>query len=204
MLKKWFVTLEVQNVSSITISWQQTGFEEPAWTEEIYLGEPEDGDIPQNGGITEPPEQLKIPPLPVFPPKPMPDSSDRDHSENRPASSSPDLDEMFGEISSPVPLTNLSSNSENTRSSQNSDFLLLSDISVIPDEPEISDFQSEQGFAANQFSWQNLITTQSFIIQLVQYIVVCVVIIVTLRGIHAVFGSSKAPKATSASQALLL
>ena len=202
MLKKWFITLEVQNISSIKISWQQTGFEEPAWTEEINLGAAADADIPQNGGITEPPQRSKIPPLPVFPPKSMPDSSDR--RENKPAASSPDLDEMFGEISSPVPLTNLSSNSENRRSTDDSDFLLLSDIPAIPDSPEISDFQSEKGFSANQLSLQNLLTSQNFLIQLAQYIVVCVIIIVTLRGIHAVFGTSKAPKATSASQALLL
>jgi len=205
MLKKWFVTLEVKNVSIISVSWQQTGFEEPAWTEEIYLVEQENRNISENGGITESQQSPKIPPLPVLPPKSMlerNDRRDRANSEN-PVISSPDLDEMFGETSSPEQLPNinptdhLNSDLGDTRTSEDSELLFLSDIPVIPDSVEISDFQSEEPSSTNKFSWQALIKTPIFAIQLAQYVVVCVIIIATLRGIHAAFGSSKAPKAAS-------
>ena len=206
MLKKWFITLEVKTVSRITVSWQQTGFDEPAWTEEIYLVEKENRNISENGGITETKQSPRIPPLPVFPPKSMPeqnDFSDRANGENKHPASSPDLDEMFGETSSPESLPNINSTNhlnsdlDTTRASQDSELLFLSDIPVIPDSIEISDFQSEEQSSINNFSWQALIRTPIFAMQLAQYVVVCVIIIVTLRGIHAVFGSSKAPKAAS-------
>ncbi|MCA6543731.1 MAG: hypothetical protein IM576_10835, partial [Pseudanabaena sp. M074S1SP2A07QC] len=73
MLKKWFITLEVKNVSTISVSWQQTGCDEPAWTEEIYLVEQEDLNINENGGITESRQRPKIPPLPVLSLKSMHD-----------------------------------------------------------------------------------------------------------------------------------
>lgn len=206
MLKKWFVTLEVKTVSSLTVSWQQTGFDEPAWTEEIHLVEQEDLNISENGGITETSQSLKIPPLPVFQPKSMLERNDlnnRTHSEKAPTASSPDLDEMFGEIDSPEALPNInSSNSQNsnlgnTQSTQDSELLFFSDVPPIPENTNISDFQSEISPPANNISWQTLIKTPTLVIQLIQYVVVCVIIIVTFRGIHTVFGSSKDPKATS-------
>ncbi len=192
MLKKWFVTLEVKNVSMISVSWQQTGFDEPAWTEEVYLVEQEDININENGGITEARQRPRIPPLPVLPLKSMHDRSDRANSENNPPASSPDLDEMFGDTSFPEPLPNiyatndLDSDLENTHSSQD------------------RDFQSETTSSANNIAWQGLLKTPIFTIQLAQYVVICVLIIAALRGIHAVFGSSKAPKAASISPQLVI
>lgn len=189
MIKKWFITLEVKTVSSITVSWQQTGFEEPAWTEEIYLVEQADRNISENGGITEPVRSPRIPPLPVFPPKAMLERNDRSDRANNPPISSPDLDEMFGDTSFPEPLPNvnatnyLDSDLENTDSSQD------------------SDFQSE---TANNVSLQALLKTPIFALQIAQYVVVCVLIIASLRGIHAVFGTSKAPKAASISPQLVI
>ena len=206
MLKKWFITLEVKTVSRITVSWQQTGFDEPAWTEEIYLVEQEALNISENGGITETKQSPRIPPLPVFPPKSMlerNDLSDRANRETNSVASSPDLDEMFGETSVPEQLPNLNSTNypnsdlDNTRTSQDSELLFLSDIPVIPDSEEIKDFQTEDQTFANKISWQALIKTPIFAIQFAQYLVVCVIIIATLRGIHAVFGGNKAPKTTS-------
>lgn len=190
MIKKWFITLEVQTVSSITVSWQQTGFEEPAWTEEIYLVEPENLNISENGGITEPARSLRIPPLPVLPTKPMPDRSDHANSENNPRASSPDLDEMFGDISFPEPLPNVKASN-----------YLDSDLENRYSSPD-NDFQSET--SANNVSWKALLKTPTFLIQLAQYIVICMLIIASLRGIHAVFGSSKAPKAASTSTQLVI
>jgi hypothetical protein len=206
MLKKWFITLEVKTVSRITVSWQQTGFDEPAWTEEIYLVEQESLNISENGGITETKQSPRIPPLPVFPPKSMlerNDPSDRANRETNSVASSPDLDEMFGEPNVPEQLPNLNptnhlnSDLDNTRTSQDSELLFLSDIPVIPDSVETNDFQSKEQSSTNKFTWQALIRTPIFAMQIAQYVVVCVIIILTLRGIHAVFGSSKAPKATS-------
>jgi len=215
MLKKWFLTLEVQSISSITVSWQQTGFEEPAWTEEISLVERKDLNISENGGVNKSPERPRIPPLPVFPVKPMPNDErndfSRDHAEddNSSVASTTDLDEMFGD-SSPNALPNLTpmqvqiSELTASNSSQDSDFLILSDIPAVPNKEEISDFQSEAAFSFNSLSWQNLLTTSSFKIQFVQYLVVCGIIILTLRGIHAAFGSSKAPKAASVTTQIVL
>jgi hypothetical protein len=192
MLKKWFITLEVKNVSTISVSWQQTGCDEPAWTEEIYLVEQEDLNINENGGITESRQRPKIPPLPVLSLKSMHDRSDRANSENNPSASSPDLDEMFGDTSFLEPLPNihatnyLDSDLENTHSSQDSDFQLGTTSST------------------NNISLQALLKTPIFAIQLAQYVVVSVLIIATLRGIHAVFGSSKAPKAVSVSPQLII
>jgi hypothetical protein len=207
MIKKWFVTLEVQTISSLRISWQQTGFDEPAWTDEVSLVDLADrnvqtnGEVSQNGGITEPVKRPRIPPLPVFPPQPMRDKErnprDRFNSD-RPAAKSPDLDEMFGDANTPVPLelpnTNLTNNWETDNSSQDSGFLLLSDVPPTDNE-ELSNFQSDNKLGAN-FSWKMLFQTPSFGIQFVQYIVVCGVIILSLRSIHAIFGSHSS-KATS-------
>ncbi|WP_434684139.1 hypothetical protein [Pseudanabaena minima] len=209
MLKKWFITLEVKTVSRITVSWQQTGFDEPAWTEEIYLVEQETPNISENGGITETKQSPRIPPLPVFPPKSMlerNDLSDRANRETNAVASSPDLDEMFGEPSVPEQLPNtnhLNSDLDNTRTSQDSELLFLSDIPVMPDAEETSDFHSEEQSSTNKFAWQALIRTPIFAMQIAQYVVVCVIIIVTLRGIHAVFGGSKAPKTTSVAPQLV-
>ncbi len=192
MIKKWFITLDVKTVSSIIVSWQQTGFEEPAWTEEIYLVEQADRNISENGGIAEPVRSPRIPPLPVFPPKAMLERNDRSDRENNPPASSPDLDEMFGDISFPEPLPNISetnylgSDLENTQLSQD------------------SDFQSEKTSSTNNISLQALLKTPIFALQIAQYVVVCVLIIAALRGIHAVFGTSKAPKAASISPQLVI
>ena len=217
MLKKWFLTLDVATISSIKISWQQTGFDEPAWTEEIYLLEQEGLNISQNSGLEDTQGQTKIPPLPIFPPKIMrndehPPSHDL-HGSDRPtvastnasADTSADLDEMFGEISSPVALPNIPplperlSTSPEPKSLQESEFLILSDIPAVPNDEdnnqEISDLQPATPLAFNNLSWQNLLTTPTIAIQFVQYLVICGIIILTLRGIHTAFGSSKAPKA---------
>ena len=207
MLKKWFVTLEVKTVNSLTISWQQTGCDEPAWTEEIYLVEQEDRNISENGGITEPQKSPRIPPLPVFPPKPMlerNDLSDRANSKKNPDASSSDLDEMFGEINSPAPLPNINSDLGNTQPAQDSELLFLADVPVVADSDNLSDFQSETGASANNTPWQVLLKTPTFALQLAQYVAVCVIIMVALRGIHAAFGTSKAPKAASISSQLIL
>jgi hypothetical protein len=58
--------------------------------------------------------------------------------------------------------------------------------------------------STNNISLQALLKTPIFAIQLAQYVVVSVLIIATLRGIHAVFGSSKAPKAVSVSPQLII
>lgn len=219
MLKKWFVTLEVQTVSSIKISWQQTGADQPAWTEEIFLVEPDNRDISQNGGITEPQRRPKIQPLPVFSPPPMHESnlsSDRADSKSNPPSSSPDLDEMFGEINSPsllpntTSVSNLSSDLESFKSSPDEELLFFADVPPTPEpQAEIRSFQSEPQSELTSSSsspaWQTLVKTPSFAIQFLQYCVVCAIIILTLRGLHAALGSSKAPKAASlAPQTILM
>ena len=201
MLKKWFITLEVKTVSSINISWQQTGFDEPAWTEEIVLVEPNEQDVSQNGRIIETQKQPKMLPLPVFPLQSM-----HEPSYKKPTTSSPELDEMFGEINTPVSLPNIQqiSNVENPQVSQGSEFLFLPDITSIPSSEEISDFQTETDSSSNAPSWQILLKTPSFAIQFVQYCVVCAIVILALRGIHTVFGGSKAPKAAAISTHLIL
>ena len=215
MLKKWFVTLEVKTVSRISVSWQQTGFDEPAWTEEIYLVEQEDRNISENGGITETQQSPRIPPLPVLPQKSMIERnvrSDHTNSENNPPASSTDLDEMFGDTSFPESLPNINSTNSldpdlvKMRSAKEAELLFFSDVPLSPDSIESSDFHSEATTpSANNISWQDLIIrTPVFAIQLAQYVVVCAIIIATLRGIHTVFGSSKAPKAVSVSPQLVI
>ncbi|MCY7333690.1 MAG: hypothetical protein LH649_13780 [Pseudanabaena sp. CAN_BIN31] len=216
MLRKWFITLEVKTVSSIIVSWQQTGSDEPAWTEEINLGDRRDTIVSENGGITEPPSQLKILPLPVLPRKPMlerNDLSDRANSQKPPTASNPDLDEMFGAIESPEPLpninltNNLNSDLESTSSSQSQDLLLSPNFPAIADTA--SDLETETTSSASNtsrqtFSWQSLLKTPIFAFQLAQYVVICVIIIFALRGIHTAFGGSKAPKASSIAVANLV
>ncbi|PZO42211.1 MAG: hypothetical protein DCF19_08200 [Pseudanabaena frigida] len=205
MLKKWFVTLEVQTISSISISWQQTGSDEPAWTEEVFLTEPEDLDISQNGGISMEPQRPRIPPLPVLPMLERNNLSGDRTNENNPENSSPDLDTMFGEANSPeslpnfIPTTNLDDTSVNSRSSKEAELLFLSDVPSIPDSEDITNFQTETESLPSQPYWQILLKTPSLTMQFVHYCVLCVIIIAGLRGIHSVFGSSKAPKATSIS-----
>jgi hypothetical protein len=211
MLKKWFVTLEVKNVSVISVSWQQTGFDEPAWTEEIYLIEREDLNTNENGGITEARQRPRIPPLPVLPLKSMHDRSDRVNSENNPPASSPDLDEMFGDTSFPesLPDTNstdyLNSSLAKKRAAKEAELLFFSDVPLSADSTESSDLHAETNTpSVTNISWQALIRTPVFALQLAQYVVVCVIVIATLRGIHAVFGSSKAPKTASISTQLVI
>lgn len=99
MLRKWFLTLEIQNITTVAIAWQKTGFDEPVWTEEIRLGEAnlEDEDI--TAGTMRSPQKMPLPPLPNF-------SAKSNNQEailpktaapkiNTTAASS-DLDEMFG------------------------------------------------------------------------------------------------------------
>jgi hypothetical protein len=207
MLKKWFVTLEVKTVNSLTISWQQTGCDEPAWTEEVYLVDQEDLNISENGGIPEPQKSSRIPPLPVFPPKSMlerNDLSDRANSEKNLALSSPDLDEMFGEIESPASFPNVNSDLGNTQSTQDSDLVFFDAVPSGANLDALNDLQSETRSSENNAPWQVLLKTPIFAIQLAQYVAVCVIIIVALRGIHAAFGTSKAPKASSISSQLIL
>ncbi len=196
MLKKWFLTLEVQNVSSIIISWQQTGSNEPAWTEEIYLVEQSKPKVSENGGVDQSQKRPRIPPLPLLPHKSMTDR-DKPSGDRNLGDSSPDLDEMFGEIDSS------SSDSRDMQSSQDSEFLFLSDVPSIPDQ--ISNIPSETtSKSTNNSSWQSLLSTPSFAFQIIQYIAVCAVIILGLRGIHAAFGSVKIPKAASISPQVIL
>jgi hypothetical protein len=211
MLKKWFVTLEVKNVSVISVSWQQTGFDEPAWTEEIYLIEREDLNTNENGGITEARQRPRIPPLPVLPLKSMHDRSDRVNSENNPPASSPDLDEMFGDASFPESLpdnnsTNyLNSSLAKKHAVKEAELLFFSDDPLSADSTESSDLHAETNTpSVTNISWQALIRTPVFALQLAQYVVVCVIVIATLRGIHTVFGSSKAPKTASISTQLVI
>lgn len=207
MLKKWFVTLEVKTVNSLTISWQQTGCDEPAWTEEIYLVDQADLNISENGGIPEPQKSSRIPPLPVFPPKSMlerNDLSDRANSEKNLATSSPDLDEMFGETNSPASFPNVNADLGNTQSDQDSDLIFFDAVPSGADLNALSNFQSESVSSDNNAPWQVLLKTPIFAIQLAQYVAVCVIIMIALRGIHAAFGTSKAPKAASISSQLIL
>lgn len=198
MLKKWFLTLEVQNVSSIIVSWQQTGFEEPAWTEEIYLVEQSGQKISENGGVDQAQRRPSIPPLPLLPHKSIPERNKPSGDRNL-GDSSPDLDEMFGEIDSPTSLPNL----RDMQSSQDPELLFLSDVPSIPDH--ISNIPSKPtAKSTNNFAWHNLFSTPIFAIQMVQYIAICAVIILGLRGIHAAFGSVKTPKAASISPQVIL
>ncbi|WP_055073816.1 hypothetical protein [Pseudanabaena sp. 'Roaring Creek'] len=235
MLKKWFLTIEVQTISKIVVSWQQTGSDEPAWTEEIYLAEqdePKEASLSNNGGTTEPTKKLTIPPLPVFPPKSMlerNDPRDRSNSKNDTSSASPDLDEMFGAIASPEPLPDIgleSSNNvplESIRSSQDRELLFFSDIPLIADDSDLSSVASPVASPVansdinnspldqldpiappHKSLWQSLLKTPVFSIQLAQYVVVCVVIIISLRGIHTALGGGKAAKAASNSSQLIM
>ncbi|NUN63180.1 hypothetical protein HCU40_00095 [Pseudanabaena biceps] len=198
MLKKWFVTLEVQNVSSMIISWQQAGSTEPAWTEEIYLMEPENIDISGNGGLEIARERPRIPPLPIFPIKSMPER-------NNP-SSSPDLDEMFGGINSSTslqPIDSLSSELEDITAAQDPNpVIYLSDVQLGSDISQGDDPRSPLNedipilVDSRNTPLQFLLKTPSFSIQLIQYCVVCAAIIIGLRGIHTVFGGGKPAKAS--------
>jgi hypothetical protein len=253
MIKKWFVTIEVQTVSSLKISWQQTGEEEPAWTEEIFLVEQESQDTEEtqinnvsdpnavgnalddvlgNGGLSsELKARLTMPPLPVLPRRaipeqssteqsstelPMPEqSSDRLNSDF--STTSPDLDAMFGEPNVSESLQSisvpeyLSSDLENPQSFQNPEVLFLADVSPAEmaateidekvDEElnqEVSNSEPEEISPAINPPRKILLETPSIPIQFAQYVVVCAVIILALRGIHAALGTTKIPKTTSA------
>ena len=270
MIKKWFVTIEVQTVSSLKISWQQTGAEEPAWTEEIFLVEQEAQDTEEtqinnvsdpnavgnalddvlgNGGLSELKARLTIPPLPVLPRRAMPEqsstqqsntqlpmheqfstelpipeqSSDRLNSDF--STTSPDLDAMFGEPNVSESLQSisvpeyLSSDLENPQSFQNPEVLFLADVSPaemaateidkkidekIDEElnqefnQEVSNSEPEEISPAINPLRKILLETPSIPIQFAQYVVVCAVIILALRGIHAALGTTKIPKTTSA------
>jgi hypothetical protein len=255
MIKKWFVTIEVQTVSSLKISWQQTGAEEPAWTEEIVLVEQEAQDTEEteinnvsdpnavgnvlddvlgNGGLSETKAQLTIPPLPVLPRRAMPEqSSTQQSSPELPEQSSDlvnsdfsttglDLDAMFGEPNVSESLQSisvpeyLSSDLENPQSFQNPEVLFLADVSPAEmaatemadtaidekvDEElnqEVSNSEPEEISPAINPPRKILLETPSIPIQFAQYVVVCAVIILALRGIHAALGTTKIPKTTSA------
>ena len=271
MIKKWFVTIEVKTVSSLKISWQQTGAEEPAWTEEIFLVEQEAQDTEEtqinnvsdpnavgnalddvlgNGGLSETKARLTIPPLPVLPRRAMPEQSSTQQSNTEQAISeqfnteqsstqqaiseqssdrlnsdfsttSPDLDAMFGEPNVSESLQSisvpeyLSSDLENPQSFQNPEVLFLADVSpaemaatAIDEEvdqevdqelkQEVSDSEPEEISPAINPLRKILLETPSIPIQFAQYVVVCAVIILALRGIHAALGTTKAPKTTSA------
>ena len=104
MLRKWFITLEIQSISTVAIAWQKTGFDEPVWTEEIRLGE---SDLEDSDDITEgtvrSPQKMPLPPLPNFAAKSNIQANSQEAiapKANTPkqnaATASPDLDEMFG------------------------------------------------------------------------------------------------------------
>jgi hypothetical protein len=252
MIKKWFVTIEVQTVSSLKISWQQTGSEEPAWTEEIFLVQQEDqetqgnsvsdtsgkglGNVLGNGGLSETKPQFTIPPLPVLPRRAMPEQSSteqfnieqfnteqaiseqfRDRDNGDLSATSPDLDDMFGDSTVSESLQSisvpeyLSSDLGNPQSFQDPDVLLLADVAhpemvrtAIDDkaveelEQEVRNSEPEEISPAINPLSKILFQTPSTPIQFAQYIVVCAVIILALRGIHAALGTTKAPKTTSA------
>ena len=206
MLKKWFITLEVQNVSTIVISWQQTGAVEPAWTEEVALVETEirlnpdpSPQVSQNSGVIADPEPRKLPPLPVFPPKPM--SERNSPTGDRPISldaqlpippsstASTDLDEMFGDLddldNTAIAINPLADYPNQATNTGNSSFL-LSDVPVATDLPV--SINSADTISGNNFSWQSLLKTPSVPFQFLQYLVVCAIVIVGIRGIHAAFG----------------
>ena len=214
MLKKWFITLEVQNVSSIKISWQQAGESEPVWTEEIYLVEPATD-------IAKPVEKLKLPPLPTLPKPPI---SQRDRQEIKPAPI-PDLEEMFGNPSTqeqPQPFESLSAeldadlrsglsseldfdhNSELADSSPapDQDLMYFSDMPSGFDLSRMEPLQPDETTSPLETSSPStplnlLLKTPNFSIQMIQYCVVCAVIILGLRGLHAVLGSSIKTEKTS-------
>ena len=266
MIKKWFVTIEVKTVSSLKISWQQTGAEEPAWTEEIFLVEQEAHDTEEtqinnvsdpnavgnalddvlgNGGLSELKARLTIPPLPVLPRRAMPEQSSTQQSNTQQSSTelpmpeqssdrlnsdfsttSPDLDAMFGEPNVSESLQSisvpeyLSSDLENPQSFQNPEVLFLADVSPaemaatemaateidekIDEElnqefnQEVSNSEPEEISPAINPLRKILLETPSIPIQFAQYVVVCAVIILALRGIHAALGTTKIPKTTSA------
>lgn len=211
MLKKWFITLEVQNVSTIVISWQQAGASEPAWTEEVVLVETEiqlnqeSPQVSQNSGVMTASEPRKLPPLPVFPPKPMSErnlpTGDRPLSldvqlPSTQTTVSPDLDEMFGDtdgfggfdnteiaVNPLAPPPDL--NSISTSAIGESPSILLSDI---PAEPNLTDSLSSTKTSVGNFSWQSLLTTPSVPFQFLQYLVVCAILVLGIRGIHAALG----------------
>lgn len=200
MLKKWFITLEIQNVASIRISWQQAGESEPVWTEEIYLVEP-----------VKPSEKLSLPPLPK-----LSQLSPRDRPEKQPAPI-PDLEEMFGSPSvqeQPQPFDLLSAELDaDLRSgldfSNDSEF---ADISPSQDQDSIYFTDTPSGFDLSRMEEKLptdeiavppdasyaptdthsnlLLKTPNFSIQIIQYCIVCAVIILGIRGLHAVLGSS--------------
>jgi hypothetical protein len=263
MIKKWFVTIEVQTVSSLKISWQQTGEEEPAWTEEIFLVEQESQDTEEtqinnlsdpnavgnalddvlgNGGLSsELKARLTMPPLPVLPRRAIPEQSSTEQSSTEQSSTeqsstelpmpeqssdrlnsdfsttSPDLDAMFGEPNVSESLQSisvpeyLSSDLENPQSFQNPEVLFLADVSPAEmaateidekvDEElnqEVSNSEPEEISPAINPPRKILLETPSIPIQFAQYVVVCAVIILALRGIHAALGTTKIPKTTSA------
>ncbi|OIP77759.1 MAG: hypothetical protein AUK48_03340 [Oscillatoriales cyanobacterium CG2_30_44_21] len=219
MLKKWFVTLEIQNVSSIKISWQQAGESEPGWTEEIYLVEPVK-DIAK-------PVELKLPPLPL----PLPSKIQRDRQATKPAPI-PDLEEMFGNPRPPEPpqlidslsaeldadlnavldselnysnAAELSELSEltNTSPSEDQDIVYFSDMPSGFDlsrmeQPKSDSFSSDSPSSEPPSTPSSfLLKTPSFSIQMIQYCVICAVIILGIRGLHALLGNSVKAAKTS-------
>jgi hypothetical protein len=247
MIKKWFVTIEVQTVSSLKISWQQTGSEEPAWTEEIFLVQQEDqetqgnsvsdtsgkglGNVLGNGGLSETKPQFTIPPLPVLPRRAMPEQSSteqfnieqaiseqfRDRDNGDLSATSPDLDDMFGDSTVSESLQSisvpeyLSSDLRNPQSFQDPDVLWLADVAhpemveaAIDDkvveelEQEVRNSEPEEISPAINPLRNIFLETPSIPIQFAQYVVICAVIILALRGIHSALGTTKAPKTTSA------
>ncbi|MDX2256064.1 MAG: hypothetical protein NW214_11150 [Pseudanabaenaceae cyanobacterium bins.39] len=192
MLRKWFLTIGIQNVSSVNVSWQQAGAIEPAWTETVVLRELNQ-EVNQNSGFEEPQESRKIPPLPVFSPKPMAEYPNPEPPQA--IAPTPDLDEMFGglEESDDTPSASLRSEVEPVKTPANSVDLFLSDVPVIPDlpAPSSSNQENTQDISPSQgFSWRSLLTTPSLPMQFIQYGVTCAIILVGLRGIHTALGSN--------------
>ena len=95
MLKKWFVSLEVQKVSSLDISWQQTGQDAPAWHEVVLIDPPpidetasaDDETVLQSHPVEDTPiTRNPVPPAIVIPTTVDPESAARSES----------FDDIFG------------------------------------------------------------------------------------------------------------
>ena len=216
MLKKWFITLEIQGINIVTIAWQKTGLDEPVWTEEIRLGESNLADSEDiTAGTERSPQKMPLPPLPTLVTKannaPIQNTVAAQNTiATSNATASPDLDEMFGgnfdddasdEISDDIG----GDMNGAIASNFNSDVLLLSDVPPIPDanftDVELTNSQSSNpqnspSVNAIDLPPRNLLTTANFQWQFLQYLAVCAIIIFSLNLIHRVLGSSPNPNST--------
>ena len=76
--------------------------------------------------------------------------------------------------------------------------LLLSDVPPVNASVDLQDSQTEAIGNSSDSPLFGLLKTPRFAIQFAQYLAICLLIIVGLRGIHAAFGGgSKAPKSAA-------